>query len=265
MFDEMFEDIDLNKVDDTQEWVDVNEEVVTEEWTEPTEDVETEDVETEDVETEDVETEEEVVTEEWTETDEWVETTEGDIKDSDKDLSDFDVDALLNEVLWLNEEVKKEEDALWEAIAREDFENIKKSYEEVRRLNEEKDITIKELQWRLDMTDKEMQRLIDEKTIAEHENISKSRLLSHIDSDPSLKALAAYKSRIDSDPAMRDRYIDVLKTMFTEATWVDMDELVNKSKESDKDMLSPDTEVWATWEIRDTTSWPTDIGWVLFE
>ena len=177
-------------------------------------------------------------------------------------IADDELSNLLKMVTETSEVAATAEEQLEASLEQDNIERIRADYEEVKAARDDLDMRVKDLQSKLEMSQTELQRAIDEKTLAEYQNSTQNKLLKHVENDPWLKALSVYKYKFDADWSNKSEYIDVLKDMLKDASGIDVDGLLDEVRVAGAGI---------DWAEEGAMPWPSgettglNIWWMMFD
>ena len=173
---------------------------------------------------------EEATTPETTTTEETTETTDN--------VEDFDVDALINELLWQQAEVDDKVEEIKDEAQTSGNEELLWMIDELQTLLIEKNQLIDELTKKDEITSN---KLMDKYGDAENYSFYKPTIEA-LESNPKLNMLVKY---IDSDnEKMQERVINILSDLLTEKTWEDISSLINSNQKSAVSNALTDVNGW---------------------
>jgi hypothetical protein len=113
-----------------------------------------------------------------------------------------------------------------------------KALEDERKARAESDRIIEKLTMQLKIEKEGSDKILEEKFLMETDLREKSKLADVITADPALKQLVVLKARAESDPAMRDRYVNTLRDLYEEASGMPIKDMVDSMKKMEKSGLS---------------------------
>lgn len=145
-----------------------------------------------------------------------------------------------------------------DAIETGDVEEIRKARDESIAAWLEKDRIIKSLMHQLEIERQNSDKILDDKFTMESDFREKWKIAEVVMNDDSLKSLIAYKSKAESNPEFKAKYVDVLKSMFEAETGISLDDLIATSRKAEKSMMA-----WNDFSFEGNAPKSGALGWML--